>query len=625
MSSFSLTYEVCEAIRQARFFSLVYKNDCERVSCRIVHGQKGKGNIMLPSSMIFRKIECLECGFVRYFLEFQKSNVKLSSEPNETLVVEGKWDGEKNRLDMVGCRILDGQGTVEDCSVRLSLIFPLVYSLRQRNFMVGEIWSNRSFNESGYFGRVEFGRRIPGGSRPIGARYKYTEIENSKRSCARNPEALSCDMSFVTSLRNQKGESVSGYISPLFVGNKLFMRDEMFEMVKSTGPVNYNQGNLVNVGFEIIFPPIHGLNISNELPSFSSVRISAEGIYDSEIGHLCMVGCLHIPVPCMLKPKRNSSLACEILVDMQYRELNAKVGKAVLGTIESKRMKADPLYFEPLEIVSHSLYTSQAKESLWTMDLEMTMVLVSNTLACIFVGLQLFYVQKHPNMLPFISVMMLSVITLAHMIPLLFNFEALFLSDRNRQNVNLSVNGWLEVNEVLVRVITMVAFLLEFRLLQLAWSAKAKDESQKILWISEKKALCLCLPMYISGGLLACFGHLSSKSHGRSLLVEHSVGHILQRHQQLSFWSDIKSYADLILDGFLFPQMLFNLVCDSKERALAASFYVGTTSVRLLPHVYDLYRAHSSVLFSVNKIYANPKMDYYSTAWDITTPLPGIS
>ncbi|KAL3522274.1 hypothetical protein ACH5RR_015108 [Cinchona calisaya] len=612
------TGEMCDMIRKNRFFELEYKSDCESENCDVLHGEKG--NFTLPRSLIFDKIECSESGFVRNFMIFGSSEVRLGFEPNATLVAEGKWDGEKKRLDMVGCRILDGAGTVGDCSVRLSLRFPLVYTMRQRNFIVGELWSSKSLNESGYFGRGEFGNWIRR-SAPTGLRYEYDEIENVKRSCARKmiqggkvgkfPEALSRDMTFSMLVRNRKGDKVFGYCFPLFVGDKYFAQGGLIGEVESTGLMNYSQSNLVNVSFELSFQPLSGLSVSSELSSFGSVKISAEGIYDSKIGHLCMVGCMHVPLR-DLKIGRNSSLDCEILVDIQYAPVNAKVGNTIKGTIESMRMKSDPLYFEPFEIVSQSLYSNQAKDSLWTMDLEMTIVLVSSTLTCIFVGLQLFDVQKHPNVLPFISVIMLTVLTLAHMIPLLLNFEALFLTNRNRQNVYLGSDGWLEVNEVLVRVITMVAFLLEFRLLQLTWSAKAKDASQKILWISEKKVLYLCLPLYLAGGLISWFAHLSSRSHGRALRM---MQHIAPR--QPSIWEDLKSYAGLILDGFLFPQVLFNLFCNTQERALAPSYYVGTTLVRLLPHVYDLYRAHSSVLFALNKIYANPKIDYYSTAWDV--------
>lgn len=213
---------------------------------------------------------------------------------------------------------------------------------------------------------------------------------------------------------------------------------------------------------------------------------------------------------------------------------------------------------------------------------------------------------------------MLVVLTLAHMIPLLLNFEALFLVNRKKQNVYFGSDGWLEVNEVLIRIMTMIAFLLEFRLLQLTWSGRTADQSPKNYWVSDKKVLYLSLPMYICGGLIAYFIHLSRNPHQLKLGLSPRFN-----YQQQTFWGELKSYAGLILDGFLLPQILFNLFCNTTERALTPGFYIGTTLVRLMPHVYDLYRAHSNA-WSFGYIYGNPKMDYYSTAWDIIICCGGL-
>lgn len=184
-------------------------------------------------------------------------------------------------------------------------------------------------------------------------------------------------------------------------------------------------------------------------------------------------------------------------------------------------------------------------------------------------------------------------------------------------NVYLGRDGWLEVNEVLVRVITMLAFLLEFRLLQLAWSARS-NESLKCSWVSDTKVLYLSLPIYIAGGLIAWLVHRSRIPHPQQWYKGHRLG-----HQSLSMWGDLKSYGGLVLDGFLFPQILFNLFSDAKEKALSPWFYLGTTFVRLLPHAYDLYRSHSST-WSFHYIYANPRMDFYSTTWDIVISAGGL-
>jgi hypothetical protein len=85
------------------------------------------------------------------------------------------------------------------------------------------------------------------------------------------------------------------------------------------------------------------------------------------------------------------------------------------------------------------------------MDLESTMALISMTLACIFIAVQLFHVKKVPEALPAMSITMLVVLALGYMIPLVLNFEALF-KNSNKQTVPLSGGGWLEVNEVVVRI-----------------------------------------------------------------------------------------------------------------------------------------------------------------------------
>lgn len=617
---------VCGEIKKTLYFDLEYTADCKSVNCNFLGS--GTQNFTFPDSVFFNEIECWESGEVRYLLGFHHeayNGVKLAFEPDATLIAEGKWDGENRRLDMVGCQILGGDNKPVDCSVRIVLRRPTVFTLLQRSSIVGEMWSNKSLNESGYFGRVAFRSHERKVFDFSGVRYEYTQIKNVNRSCARKmtpkgkggryPDATSLDMSFDMGLRNRKGEEVSGSCSPLFIGEKFNFKSEHTLSrgdLDSASQSNNTQSGLVNVSYELRFRPPPGLSLSINLPVFSSLKISAEGVYDSRSGHLCMIGCMTIDSPSNVKSGR--PLDCEILVDVQYPPLDAKARSNVKGTIESTRNKTDRLYFEPYDIVSHHMYANQIRNSIWRMDLEITMVLISNTLACVFVCLQLFYVKKHPDVLPSISLVMLAVLTLAHMIPLVLNFEALFLPNHNRQNVHLGGGGWLEVNEVLVRVITMVVFLLEFRLLQLTWSAKVNDENRKILWVSEKKVLCLCIPLYLAGGLIVWFvSFLSSKPHGRVLwLVYHGI------RRRPSFWGGLKSYAGLILDGFLFPQILFSLFGDTREKALVPSFYAGTTFVRLLPHAYDLYRNHGSPVQAVVKyIYANPRMDYYSTAWDI--------
>ncbi|XP_011085666.1 uncharacterized protein LOC105167592 [Sesamum indicum] len=633
MTSVSLGLEdlgqnMCTYIISAGIVDLDYKSDCNSVSCNFLG--RGNGNFT-PSVMYFNQIECLDGGTVRFLLGFGDlghNGYGLPFEPNKTLVSEGKWDGKKRRLNMVACRIFgDGdEGFVGECLIRLSLRFPARWTLRERSYIVGELWSSRSVNESGYFGSVSLSSIKNKNARAAGLTYEYKEISNARKSCANKmiqkteegkyPAPLSPDMRFDMFGGNKKVKDLWGYSSPLYIDNQPYQLSSVVgREADSTWEGKQNLSKMINVSYILSLATSHDFRLSSEYMQIKSFEISAEGTYDFGSGHLCMIGCMDVGPP-KARVGRNVSLDCEILVDIQYPPLNARNGGALKGTIESTREKSDRLYFEPFEIFASSVYAGQAKESIWRMDLEITMVLISNTLSCIFMALQLLHVKRHADALPMVSVIMLVVLTLGHLVPLLLNFEALFMMSHNNVNVYFGNDGWLEVNEVLVRVITMIPFLLEVGLLQMAWSSRSGDGSQKNLWISEKKVLYLSLPMYIGGGLIAWFVHLSRKSYQRPRI--HHLG-----YKQQSVWGDLKSYAGLILDGFLLPQVLFNIFSDSNGKALAPPFYFGITFVRLLPHAYDLYRSHSSA-WSFSYIYANPRLDYYSTAWDIIISVGGL-
>ncbi|KAK7272532.1 hypothetical protein RJT34_29188 [Clitoria ternatea] len=206
------------------------------------------------------------------------------------------------------------------------------------------------------------------------------------------------------------------------------------------------------------------------------------------------------------------------------------------------------------------------------------------------------------------------------MIPLVLNFEALLNQDpKNRNFVGGNV-GWLEVNEMSVRLITMVAFLFQFRLLYLTWSSRKSDESKKKgLWIAERKAAYFTLPLYAAGLLIALL--LKLKKGGDEVPMYNNSWY--QQHH--SSWENLKSYGGLVLDGFLLPQIILNLFSNTRENVLSCSFYFGITSVRLLPHAYDLYRTHSYAHQDSDQyFYADPTEDFYSTASDIVIPLGGI-
>ena len=185
----------------------------------------------------------------------------------------------------------------------------------------------------------------------------------------------------------------------------------------------------------------------------------------------------------------------------------------------------------------------------------------------------------------------------------------------------------------------MVALLLLLRRLQLTWSSRQRDGNQKSLRDSEWKVVYATLPLYVAGGLIVWFVYLSNNSYlesHRPFLRNRNLRHHHRMAYQVSSLHPIayeyhplreylSSYSGFVLDGFLLPQILFNLFFNSGEKALASAFYFGTTIIRLLPHAYDLYRARTGTWFvELPNIYASHRIDFYSTAWNIIIPCGGM-
>ncbi|KAI5662575.1 hypothetical protein M9H77_21898 [Catharanthus roseus] len=627
-------------------FALQYVSGCKGLeNCNPLQRD---ASVYLPRAMSLSGMQCSEDEEkIRYKIEFSnssKSGYYPSFEPKMTLIGEGSWQRKTNQMCIVACRILDsstsfrGDANVGDCSIRLSLRFPAVWTINSTRTILGEIWTNNTVNSLGYFKMIKIRSLYDNGWRFPGLKYEYTELAKARNSCpkkkpavkdgSRYPKADSNEMRFQISI-NHHGEVIGrGDVVPLSIGDDIYQghvlvlsepEEEGHAEIISEDVETSNSTSPMNISYRISFNDmtlkgqVSSLNYS--LDPRDSVEISAEGVYDGERGLLCMVGCREIY---SYNHQVKQSQDCEILINFQFPPVNAIEGSSYIeGTIQSRRKETDPLYFEKLNISSYFFSSFQAKESIWRMDLEIILVLISSSLACIFVVLQIFYVKKHPEKLPFISLSMLTILTLGHFIPLVLNFEALISKNQYQQNVILKGSGWLEVNEMSVRLVTMVAFLLILRLLQLAWTSRLNEGNHKHhSWTSERRVLYLSLPLYIAGGFITLL--VSLKKNGNPYRLQEAGFDIDQQSSTLNY---LRSYAGLIVDGFLFPQILLNMFQSSKESVLSLSFYMGTTLVRLLPHAYDLYRIHNFVHEDFGGgsayIYANPNADFYSIVWDV--------
>ncbi|KAG2677803.1 hypothetical protein I3760_12G114200 [Carya illinoinensis] len=615
-------------------FNLRYASECN--SAKSCNPFIDAGIRYVPRIVSLHGIVCSEdTERMRVLVEFSNDSYGHyypSFKPETTLVGEGSWDESEHQLCLVACRFLGFNETfanarVGDCSTRLSFRFPAIWSIKDASDIAGQVWTNKTVKELGYFDRIMLRSSRNNRVGVPDLKYEYTKINTAMKLCPKSekpakanreryPSGHSDVMRLYMSVKNSTstGRIAWGDSVPISIGDQFYSSSE-----GSVVPAGSSGRGSVNISCSIGLSSTTGISPFNSTSStsYEVLEILAEGTYDDETGNMCMVGCRNLGSENQIP--RPGSWDCEILVKFHFPPVNSKKAGYIKGSISSTREKSDPLYFERLDSSSYNFYEDGS--SIWRMDVEIIMALISSTLSCVFVVLQIFHVNRHPDVIPFISFFMLSILTFGQLIPLVLNFEALFVRNP-RRNMWLETRGWVEANEVIVRITGMVALLLKFRLLQKTWSTKWSTGNQRGTWVVEKKAFLVALPIYVMGALIAVAMNWWDEDHDNDPVM-FAASPIT--HRPHSLWEDLKSYAGLVLDGFLLPQILLNMFWNSTKSALCCSFYIGNTFLRFLPHAYDVYRAHNYAPdYAGTYIYADPSSGFYSTAWDVIIPLVGL-
>ncbi|KAJ7292351.1 hypothetical protein O6H91_14G067600 [Diphasiastrum complanatum] len=546
---------------------------------------------------------------------------------DSVLAFEGSWSSSSGQLCLVACHY-SGNYSGEDCSIQIHVQFPLTLTLQQRLVLLGHVASLKNSSDPRYFKpfALQASSVIPSIQQVqplLNLVYNYTrldQVEECTRGTAGDNKTAQegkypgvsnfIDLSFLAQFKNQK-QIKRAFVRPLTVGSSFVQAAvqpaELLPLVTSSKS---------NVSFSI---SLDGQPDEHSASESWHPEISAEGIYDTNSGKLCLIGCRMVDIPQKGFKDRKD---CEILIKIQYPPSDPALSEKhpLSGTILSLRNNTDPLHFEPMEVsTSNLLYSIQARDALWRKDFEIFLSMITLSIMVIVVILQFMYSRRHPEALPYMSLLMLVILTLGHMIPLVLNFEAIFSGNTQKTPLVLS-GGWIEVKEVIIRIMTMALFLLQLRLLQLAWTARHSRLTQEGIQIelSERKVLKVCLPLYLLGAILACF---------LQWLLSYSAleAHFLWKAMQVAWWAFLKGYTGLVVDFFLLPQVVANFLWGVQEKPLSRIFYGGMTGLRSLPHLYDAYRTYKFIpQYSGDYFYATPESDFFSLIWDIFIPCVGL-
>jgi hypothetical protein len=552
----------------------------------------------------------------------------------EAVVADGHWDSDRKMLCLRACRVVRSVPStvaVRECKIGMSFWFPAMWTVLERSVVAGVLWNS------------DQKRMIDGDAGPISGvisafsfdfddnrmnlsdvKYTYndTMLEVAKKHYLKmNKEKIKGLLpvpEYYTDfcLRFYMANAGSGDAYPRTIGS-VVLNDEGEAADGSTRPAVVD--DLLSISYDIHhYAPLHEKRVNVSSPyTLEEGQISAEGVYDPKRGIMSMVGC----------QDHKGSMDCQILITVQFASLGDRAqGLGNRGAINSLRDRADRLFFEKMDITMYGAYPMWLSEAISRMDLESIMLVASTTLSCLFTVLQILHTKRNPETAPAMSVTMLVILSLGHLAPLVLSFEVLFLSRRSQYFLYSTMEGWIELNQAMVRVPALIALLLQLRLLQLALfgrlrSARHQSEptSTPSTAISERVVLQVCLPLYLLGGILTTIVHAinapaaAAASEG-SLAA--SVGGLLDTP-----WGDLVAYAGLVLDGFLLPQVILN-VSGSGVRAISPWFYMGGTVIRVAPHVYDAVRGriYGELGARLSRVYANPRGDLFGVAWDIVVP-----
>ncbi|OIT04892.1 PREDICTED: uncharacterized protein LOC109223716 [Nicotiana attenuata] len=587
---------------------------------------------------------------------------------NMTLSAEGIWKSSSGQLCMVGCRGLAGaQGST--CDSRICLYVPLSFSITQRSIITGHF---SSIDGSGrpYFPLlfeklirpVELWDQYTA-SRPY---YKYSKLDAAaavleknepfnfgsmfKKSLLTFPKLEDAD-SFTVSL-SIISEDLSLHTSAVAdqIPDSAHQRFDIEMEILSLGPMF---GPLTNGSISEKENSYHAkaeytekqllLNISAQLSlagtSYNNISLLfIEGLYDAHVGKMYLIGCRDVRASWKILSESmdlEAGLDCLIEVVISYPPTTARwlVNPAAKISVSSQRNEDDPLYFNPVNLQTIPImYRKQREEILSRRGVEGILRILTLSVAIFCISSQLFYIRDNAESVPYVSLAMLGVQALGYSLPLITGAESLFkmmgAETNETPSYDLDNSQWIRLIDYAVKVLVLVAFLVTVRLSQKVWRSRIRLltrnplESHRVP--SDKWVLLSTLIIHAVGYTIVLFIHSFNTSQ-KPLRAERYVDSTGNFHTLREWETELEEYMGLIQDFFLLPQVIGNLVWQIHCKPLRKLYYIGLTSVRLLPHVYDYIRSSvPNPYFSEEYEFVNPRFDFYTKFGDIAIPVAAV-
>ncbi|OMO57950.1 hypothetical protein COLO4_34965 [Corchorus olitorius] len=553
--------------------------------------------------------------------------IRSTSRSGLTLTAKGIWDSSSGQLLMVGCEARVDSGS-EGCDYQIAVYFPHAFSIKQRSFLFGSIYSftkDISFDNPLFFdamtGPIQFMNRHLWHAPYYNMSYKYSKIKlvdgferrtltSVKQSLFQYPALKDRGEPLVQLSMLARSLHIDGYVvsdqsDQLIDGQKSRVRIHV--EVLSLGPFlgwydstmdRRNQrdkpviteedltgSQILNVSMHLLFETER----SHRKTTYKNVsELSLEGLYDPTFGEMHLIGCRKALVESIGIDRGQD---CLIEVKIQYPAKNAQWKKHPSAeiTISSQRQEEDPLYFHLISLDAD--LTSPGYETAINqkyLEVIICMLMLAASIAIIWS--QLLYMKANANTVPHTSTFMLATQILGYSFPLLCGAKVLLISKDSE-----AYGRWphyhpalamLKVLEIIQNALLLVALLLTVRLFHMVRESKKQprpEGSPEIRYASKKKYFIQSIIVVSTFNILSLLDVRDNPDP-----VHLQPGKDL--HMQPIWMTIIEGFVYWLQDMFLFPQILVYLTMETPVKSLRKAYYLGFTAIRLLVHFFNNVR-----------------------------------
>ncbi|OMO57951.1 hypothetical protein COLO4_34966 [Corchorus olitorius] len=488
-----------------------------------------------------------------------------------TLTAEGIWNSSSGQLLMVGCEASVDSG-LEGCNYQIAAYFPHAFSIKQRSFLFGSIYSLKkdiSFDNPLFFdamtGPTQFMNKHLWRAPYYNMSYKYSKIK-----LVDGFERRTLPYQNLTSVIKQ---SLFQYPALKDGGEPLDQLSMLARSLRIDGYVVSDQSDQLTDGQK------------------SRIRIHVEVLSLGHFwgGEMHSIGCRKALVE-SISVERGQDCLIEVKIQYPAKNFQWKKHQSAKITIRSQRQEEDPLYFNLISLDADVTHSPGYETAINQEYLEVIICILMLAASIAIIWSQLLYMKADANIVPHISTFMLAAQILGYSLPLLCGAKVLLISKDSeaygRWPHDHPALAILKVLEIIQNALLLVALLLTARLFHMVRESKKQprpEGSPEIRYASKKK-------YFIQSIIVVSMFHILS-----SLAVRNNPDPVhLQPgknlHMQPSWMTIIEGFVYWLQDMFLFTQILVYLTMETPVKSLRKAYYLGFTAIRLLVHFFDNVR-----------------------------------